>query len=352
MKLRIAAYSVFITVAIVGCKPSKSRDQESKAESKTETSHHETIRSESDNRFQLTRPEDARVPASSIEIVESKSVEEPLHKEHASSKEVDKKAEKSAAKRAEKDFSSLAQDLSKKVHAIQLPESLKASRSPASQLGQNVAASEAHCAPLEFGGADPQVLKMSASERQELTKLFEQSKDKVLSWLNDHSKKLGALAVQTMRKKIQSIELRLAPSWEEPDLSWRGIGALSWTKKDEHAVLEIGGGFPKLLQQHPERARFEMVRLVSQAWDPCRLQSKEVSQPWSGFLQCMKISETTGCATGGYSEAGWAVSTAVAQKLSQPGCKLPAFENPSDAQCVDRFLLPLNKVAGSQARSE
>jgi hypothetical protein len=59
------------------------------------------------------------------------------------------------------------------------------------------------------------------------------------------------------------------------------------------------------------------------------------------LLKCMGLKEqdwdaTKSCAAGSQSEAGWAVASAVAAKVSPPGCVLPAFQNAAVFQCVTK----------------
>ena len=78
---------------------------------------------------------------------------------------------------------------------------------------------------------------------------------------------------------------------------------------------------------------------------------KEITQPWTGFLKCMKIEEGTSCPVNSYSEGGWAVSTALAFAVQPPGCKLAAFEDSSGAACI-AVLKGSDRALASEAQAE
>ncbi|MEK6580269.1 MAG: hypothetical protein AABZ55_13675, partial [Bdellovibrionota bacterium] len=78
----------------------------------------------------------------------------------------------------------------------------------------------------------------------------------------------------------------------------------------------------------------EMARLVAQSWSPCEIKKNNGGEPWTKLLSCLKISESTGCGSGSYSDTGWAVSSAVGWDTNKPKCKLPAFKDPEALACL------------------
>jgi hypothetical protein len=104
------------------------------------------------------------------------------------------------------------------------------------------------------------------------------------------------------------------------------------------ALIHVGSGFLTLFQKDRARARFELARLLAQAWSPCEIESIRESAGWKGFLSCMGMSEDQmKCAPGAVSEATWAVSSAVASLVSSPGCAIPAFADEKSAACLKQF---------------
>src|SRR5690606_26170291 len=145
---------------------------------------------------------------------------------------------------------------------------------------------------------------------------------------------IGEKAAGLMEERVRGLRLQRPPAAEEPDLSWRGIASL--TEDSLGYMVRVGGGFIKLAQKDPPRARFELARLLAQSWAPCELTKNGVDGAaiWAPLLKCLGVEEKAGCAAGSYSEAGWAISTTLAAVVANPGCTVPAFAEAERAKCV------------------
>jgi hypothetical protein len=199
------------------------------------------------------------------------------------------------------------------------------------------------CTSEEFAGAGP-TRKFSEEEWTRFTTLFYGAKGDLIHWLKKNQKRFPVQTADAMEARLRTVKLAQLNQVTQPDIPWRGTGVLTQDGTGAPTV-EVGPGFAELMSRRPERARFEMMRLLAQTWSPCTMARKEVPQPWSAFLRCMKIDEAQSCPINSYSEGGWAVSTAIAQEISHPGCRVPAFAEPEQAECAKKFLLPLTLVS-------
>jgi hypothetical protein len=195
------------------------------------------------------------------------------------------------------------------------------------------------CTSVEY----PSDGRVTTADHQAFQRLLSGAKDVLMGWIQHHKAKFPATTYEALRNQIRSLRLGEPGPSQDPDITHRGIGV--WTKDKSGPIVRVGPGFATLLKKNPERARFEMIRLAAQGWSPCELQKLGAAEPWSAYLRCMGIPDSeTGCGAGDYSEAGWAVSSAVASVLAKPskmGCTLPAFADDSHAECPRNFLLPL-----------
>ena len=189
------------------------------------------------------------------------------------------------------------------------------------------------CTSIEFRGMSPEKIKIEPKKWAHIMNAFHWSKAQLLVWLKKQGKNIKPEILSWMEKQVKTLKIQRPPSLDEPDLSWRGIGALTYDEKGV-ALIRLGGGFLSLMEQKPDRAKFELTRLLAQAWEPCTFQGK---QPWSEMLACFHIQDSQACQEGSYSEAGWAVSTVLAHLVSFPGCTVPAFKNPEFAACLEKF---------------
>jgi hypothetical protein len=202
------------------------------------------------------------------------------------------------------------------------------------------------CSSVEYPGKG----KFAPGDRGVLSRALTGAKEDLIAWVERHRIKFPTSTYETLMGQIRSLRLGEPSVAEDPDLAVRGIGV--WTRDSKGPVVRLGPGFLILMKKDPERARFELIRLAAQGWAPCELTRLGAPGPWSAYLRCMGIQESEkGCGIGDYSEAGWAVSSAVASVLVKPGrlgCTLPAFSDSSHAECPRNFLLPLSLSSGEK----
>jgi hypothetical protein len=202
------------------------------------------------------------------------------------------------------------------------------------------------CTAEEFPGEGPS-RKFTEAEWTRFTTLFYGAKGDLIHWLKKHQGRLPAQTADALEARLRSVKLVQPTKISQADIPWRGTGVLTQDPAG-NPLVELGPGFAQLMEKRPERARFEMMRLLAQSWSPCAIARKDVPQPWAGFLQCMKIDEAQACPVNSYSEGGWAVSTAVAQEVAPPGCRIPAFADAGAADCARKHLLPLTVVSAAK----
>lgn len=237
--------------------------------------------------------------------------------------------------------------------------------------GTNQAAdpNKKNCHPLEYQGDGFDLLDPLVREEGRLVALFHESKRLLGEWIkkvewsemvlgnfgegSSESATERAKRKDLVIKRLLEIQMELPPSSEEPDLVWRGIGV--WTRdQKEHPLLRFGSGFIRLALHQPQRALFEMTRLVAQSWAPCELQrigsrvkqhQEQVKAPWQDLLNCLEVSEPSrACGDGIYSDAGWAVSSSIAYVVAPPGCELPFFALPKKRECLEKLKSSLEKM--------
>lgn len=212
----------------------------------------------------------------------------------------------------------------------------------------DVASVGAECARIEYRGDGPQATKVTKGEWITVMDQFHAAKHELLVWLDKHRSQLSGPTAQAMEKQVRDLKIQRPPASEEPDLSWRGIGVFG-QNADGDAMIKLGGGFVRLADKHPARARFEMTRLVAQAWAPCELQRLTAQDStWTPLLHCLGVTENQSCAQGTYSESGWAVSTVVASAVAPPGCQIPALKQSDAARCVSN--MPFSKPVAGESR--
>jgi hypothetical protein len=195
------------------------------------------------------------------------------------------------------------------------------------------------CEQVELRGDGPEITKVSKEDWAAVMKTFHAVKADLLGWLAKRRRELPERTAAVMEKQVSTLRIQRPPVAEEPDLAWRGIAVWTLDSAGE-PMIRVGGGFVKLVVQQPARARFELARLVAQAWTPCELARVDAGAPWEPLLKCMGVNEQHACATGSYSEGGWAVSTVMARVVADPGCNIPVFADPSYAGCLKAVPLP------------
>jgi hypothetical protein len=189
------------------------------------------------------------------------------------------------------------------------------------------------CNSIEFRGDGFQRTHVTPEDWKQVMKQFHFAKRRLQSWLDKHPKKMTEKTLVFMRSQLEQMKILRPPTLDEPDLSWRGIGV--WTLGEKNIPsLRLNSGFIKLIHQYPQRAQFEMTRLVAQSWAPCELQRAGVESPWNSLLKCLDVSEEQACAAGSYSEGGWAISSVLAASISPPGCELPVFSHSKRGECL------------------
>jgi hypothetical protein len=211
------------------------------------------------------------------------------------------------------------------------------------------------CAALEYPGSGPQATRVTKRDWAVVMRRFHEAKRELLAWIDKRRAEMPEATSDAMAHQVRGLKIQRPPASEEPDLSWRGIGVYTQSSEGE-PIVKVGGGFIRLAIQHPERGRFEMTRLVAQSIAPCELKRiGAVEGSWAPLLGCLGVSESQACAQGSYSEGGWAVSTTLAAAVSPPGCKIPAFDSPDMAKCLNTIPLakdnPSEKDAGRSVAS-
>jgi hypothetical protein len=191
------------------------------------------------------------------------------------------------------------------------------------------------CSKLEYAGLGPKVSSVSKAEWSSIMDKFHASKTLLLGWLNEHRKTIPEKTAAVMENQIKEIRIQRPPTTEEPDLTWRGILAWTYDSKGE-AMIRVGSGFVKLAVKHPAWAKFELARYLAMSWAPCELRRAGVDSPWASLTKCLGIEETDSCLDGSYSEAGWAVSTALAERLSKSGCVIPGLSTDAAKACLSK----------------
>jgi len=198
--------------------------------------------------------------------------------------------------------------------------------------------SASKCAAIEYRGPGLRAAAVTPREWKTVMDQFHDAKARLVKWLEANRARLPQKTYEVLVSETKEIRLQRPPAAAEPDLAWRGIVALSSDEKGP--LIRAGGGFPKLVRRHPAWSRFELARAIAQRWAPCSLLSLGVESPWTPLLDCIGAPGREGCEAGSYSEAAWAVSTAVASIVSGPGCDVPAFAPPAIKACLKRVPMP------------
>lgn len=200
------------------------------------------------------------------------------------------------------------------------------------------------CTSVEFRGDGPGVLT-PAEDWEKILVLYAEVKRGLLAWLEKNRSNFSEKVSAFIESQILTIKLERAPITNNPDLTWRGIGVFAYDGKSP--MIRLGSGFAYLAAVQPERAKFELTRLMIQSFLPCEIHramgeatsgvgvDEHTAQVWAPLLKCLQVSDSQGCGNGSYSESGWAISSTVAAVVSPPGCMLPVFKNPELARCME-----------------
>ncbi len=205
------------------------------------------------------------------------------------------------------------------------------------------------CSSFELFGAGPQTETPTSHDWQKAMSLFHESKEGLLAWTLENRWRIPDRAWVLMESRVREVRLQRPPTSEEPDLAYRGVGVLTEDPEGK-PLIRLGAGFIRLVSQSPTRAKFEITRLIAQTWAPCELEKAKVEQPWPLLLSCLGLAADPECSPGTYSEAGWAVSSVIAAKISPPGCELPALIEPDQLACANKLPLPLTVSLDRETR--
>jgi hypothetical protein len=225
------------------------------------------------------------------------------------------------------------------------------------------------CGTAEYFGAGPEQTQLDPTLWNQFMGDYHAAKTDLIQFVSANKSYFSESFITAMENEIRGARVMRPQNQIEPDLTWRGIAA--WTRPRAGAVengerpslIHVGSGFMQLFQKNRARARFEIARLLAQSWSPCELTETRDSKVWKDFFSCMGLEKSqTECKPGVVSEASWAMSTAVASLVSQPGCQIQAFADDKSAACLKVFHrgdvasyeleVPNRKVASSAAHSE
>lgn len=199
------------------------------------------------------------------------------------------------------------------------------------------------CGSLEIPGRGPASAGVKAQQWSKFMAVYHDLKADYLAWIAKRQEEMSPAAIAVLTERMKELRVQRPPTREEPDMAWRGI--VAWTTDSMgEPMLRVGDGFMALLEKEPARARFELARAMAQAWSPCELERLKAQALWKPLAGCLGI-DTGSCGQGTFSEAGWAVSSALAMQVAQPGCTLPAFADEDAGRCVGTMPLPRPEVA-------
>jgi hypothetical protein len=197
----------------------------------------------------------------------------------------------------------------------------------------------------EYRGMLPPGGSITMAQWRMVMSVFHLAKRDVLQWLTEHRSAFSKAVAEYMEADVRELRLQRPPTPDYPDLAFRGIGL--WTRPPgERPIIKLGGGFASLATHHPLRAKFELARLIVQTLSPCELRNSPIahelpaSGAWQTLLSCLVVQDENACQPGSFSEAGWAVSTAIAAVASPPGCTIPAFAPGASESCLDPLRSP------------
>ncbi len=200
---------------------------------------------------------------------------------------------------------------------------------------------ETSCSAVEYLGHGLKRTRISVADWKWLKGRIGVVKRRLSRWLKNNEKAFPSPVRAHLNAQLEQLKWMPPPSLEDPQLSWRGIGTwIEGTKKSP--LIRLGGGFLTLARKKPERAEFELARLMVQSWSPCILEKAKLENPWNPLLKCMGI-ESRKCNGQGYSpddslEDVWAVSTSIALRVSSSNCSVPFVMKPDVQFCLNSFF--------------
>lgn len=237
-------------------------------------------------------------------------------------------------------YAEISEQLQKKVNVLDFPQNTRAPAS-ASKSGEPLCSSVEYLGDGSLGDAD----------WRHVQNVFDDSKSAVFGWLAKNHARFSPAQWSAMHAQLSSVILEHPSTKIDSDLAMRGIGILGQAHSSAARPLKLGEGFVKLLVLDPDRAKFELTRLITQSWSTCEGKKVAAESPWTAYLNCMDVVGDFGCGENEFSESGWAISSAVASLVSHPGCRIPAFDDRAHAQCIEKTLFPeksKNQTVASQ----
>lgn len=211
-------------------------------------------------------------------------------------------------------------------------------------LQEGVRGDDKSCGADEFFGSGPEQVQVDAVAWTRFMGEYHAAKNDLLQWISANQAYFSPSMLQKMESEVRSTRVMRPQEQIEPELTWRGIAA--WTRpkagsvdsEERPALIHVGSGFMDLFQKDRSRARFEIARLIAQAWSPCELAEAGKTPALNSYFKCMGLTDDQlKCAPGAVSEATWALSTAVASLVSRPGCAVPAFADSKSRECLGAF---------------
>jgi len=190
---------------------------------------------------------------------------------------------------------------------------------------------QAQCVRGEYRGSGSTAAKVDAKDWGQVMDAFHASKADLMAWLEEqakaHPSAISPELTKFLETEVREIRVQRPPTPEEPDLAYRGVLVMT-EDADGVPLIRVGSGMIGLLKADPARARFEFTRVIAQQWSPCALAGSGAEKIWSTLIGCSGVHEdaSAACAGGGFSELGWVTSTALAARVSAPGCVISGVQ--------------------------
>gem|GEM_PF-3634752 len=194
------------------------------------------------------------------------------------------------------------------------------------------------CSTAEVRGPGPEMQALSAADWAQVMDVYHDAKARLIGWLERQHSSLTPALYDHMKREIEMLRVQRPPAEREPDLAWRGIAVMT-DDGSKAPLVRLGGGMIELVKTDRERATFEMARVLAQRWAPCALSQQGGGALWKSLEGCLQSEEDPklSCIPGGYSESGWMISTAVAARVADPGCRISGLvPEPGRKECRDR----------------
>lgn len=185
-----------------------------------------------------------------------------------------------------------------------------------------------------------------AIQQEKIIQMFEDSQARLLLWLKRNENQFSHSDQMRMKKRVEEARLNWASQEHLPDLMWREIVIWNESHSEDQVEVTVSPRFEKLIRLQPRRAQFEMTRALAQSWAPCQMHPDQPVTIWTEYLNCMGMIDSGSCHFTSYSEAGWAISSALASVVAGPGCVLPAFTTGMRLSCLKK-VAPLEKKMSS-----